>query len=572
MVTAVKNPPSIYTTGDTLSNKTGTWRYQRPSFEKKVSPCLENCPAGNPIAHFMSLAARGNLKEALAAIKRENPLPAVCGRVCPHPCTSACNRKDFDNALAVNLVERLIGDAEAEYGLCLPTPAPGTGRKIAVIGAGPAGLSCAYQAAIMGHEVTIYEEAEKPGGLLWLGIPAYRLPRNVLQRELRFIDELKIKLQHSNKIGPEVTEALLEKFDAVCVAGGAHKPVKMGIEGEDFDHVFDGLRFLAMINAGHEIAVGKHVAVVGGGNTAIDAARAAVRMGAKEVSILYRRRREDMPASDEEIAEAKEEGVKFHFLTAPTKLIGKKDCLLSTWCIRMSPGEPDNSGRPRPVPIPRSEYQIKTDTLITAVGSNPIIPLNITGLSSADDWGATSHDKIFVCGDAAPGARTVAHAIGYGKRSAIAIDAKFNGKNLSEIKARINIGSKSAVSAELYRTGESAPDPKKVVGFADINIAYFTKSEPVKLDRLGKRERIKNFHEVNRINVPETAQKEAARCFHCGACNDCGNCLLYCPDMSILEKTAETGTPGFHSDYCKGCGICARECPRGIIAMIEEGK
>lgn len=570
MGSAVKNPPSIYTTCDTLSNKTGTWRYLRPSFEPKVSPCAESCPAGNPIEHFMALAGRGEIREALAAIKMENPLPAVCGRVCPHPCAAVCNRKDFDKALAVNIVERMIGDAEAEYGLCLPPPATGTGKKIAVIGAGPAGLSCAYQSAIMGHEVTVYEEAEKPGGLLGFGIPAYRLPRNVLERELRFMDELKIKLQHGHKIGPEMTEALLEKFDAVCVASGAHKPVKMGIEGEDFDRVFDGLRFLAIINAGHEMAVGKRVAVVGGGNTAIDAARAAVRMGAIEVSILYRRRREDMPASDEEIAEAKEEGVEFHFLTAPIKLTGREDSLLFAKCVRMKPGEPDGSGRPRPVPIPGSDYQIKTDTIITAVGANPLIPLNICGLSDADEWGATSHEKIFVCGDAAPGARTVAHAIGYGKRAAIAIDAGFNGKNLDEIKKRVTVGLKNAVSAELFRSGETAPDP--AVGFKEINTAYFTKSEPVKLNRLGKKERIKNFNEVNRINGSETAQKEAARCFHCGACNDCGNCLLYCPDMSILEKTAGNGAPGFHSDYCKGCGICARECPRGIITMIEEGR
>ncbi|MFA6448629.1 MAG: FAD-dependent oxidoreductase [bacterium] len=561
----------LCTTTGTTGNKTGTWRFMHPVFETKLSPCADSCPAGNPIEMLMTLAGENLAEEALRILKTENPLPGVCGRVCPHPCVTACNRRERDSAVAVNIVERLTADAEEKYGLCLPAPAQKSGKMIAVIGSGPAGLSCAYHAALLGHCVAIFEATDKPGGLLRYGIPAYRLPRNVLDRELAFIQELGIELKTGSRITSDDAEKLAADFDAVCVASGAYKSIGLGLSTDIITGVIPVLDFLASVNAGEKISVEKHVVVVGGGNSAMDAARAARRSGARDVTIVYRRARADMPAFHDEIEEAEEEGVKLVFHANPAALIDKNGKLKAVQCIKMEPGEPDSSGRARPVPVPGSEFELKADTILEAIGSAADIPLNINGSLETDTWGKTNNEKIYICGDAGPNTRTVAHAIGSGKRAAISMDCLLRGGDIEAAGKRISIGRKGAVSAALYRNGESAFNPDSVVQAKNINFAYFKKSEASKTVRTDPKKRLRGFDEINIIAGSGASAREATRCFHCGVCNDCGNCLLFCPDMSILEKvSADADAPGFDSDHCKGCGICARECPRGIIAMIEE--
>jgi len=530
---------------------------------------MASCPAGNPIVDFLASAGKGEMKKALEALKFENPLPAVCGRVCPHPCTGVCNRNELDEPVSVNIVERLVGDTEIDHGLCLPRKAPRAGKSVAVIGSGPAGLTCAYHCALLGHDVTIFESESKPGGLLKHGIPDYRLPSEILERELSFIKELGIKLHTDSKIVNSDFEKLTAKYDALCISTGAGKSPGSGINGEKLDRIFGALDFLKIINSGKEMAVGKNVVVIGGGNSAIDAARAAVRSKGSAV-VYYRRGREDMPAFDDEIQEAIEEGVRFEFYCAPVKIKSSQGRLLSVVMQRMEPGEPDESGRARPVPINGSEFEVPADSLIEAVGANPDIPIDEINPGEIDDWGTTNIEKCFVCGDAGPGNRTVAHAIGSGKRTAIAIDCFLKGADLDKIKSRILIGRSGAVSMKLYRENKSAPDPDSIIGIENINLAYFKKSPAAKPHKIDIDSRKRGYNEINLVDAGD-AETEAGRCFHCGSCNECGNCLLFCPDISIIERAYEGSlTPDYDSDYCKGCGICARECPRGIITMVEE--
>ncbi|MFH1538279.1 MAG: FAD-dependent oxidoreductase, partial [bacterium] len=338
----------LRTSTDTCGNLTGTWRYFRPVFEGRRPPCAAECPAGNDVREFMRLAAKGDLPGALAAIKQENPLPSVCGRVCHHPCTEACSRNRVDQPLAVNLIERHLGDLARENGLCLPEPKPATGRSVAVVGSGPAGLACAYHAALLGHDVTIFESGPEPGGMLRRGIPAYRLPRERLDADLSFIAALGIELKTNRKI-----KSLddLSGFDAACLCLGAHagRPLDVpgaGTPGVETRGVWAGLEFLGDINAGGRPDVGGRAVIIGGGNAAMDCARAALRMGAT-ATVLYRREEGDMPALPDEIAEAREEGVAFEFLAMPVRIIERGGRVRAVECLRTKPGEPGPDGRRR---------------------------------------------------------------------------------------------------------------------------------------------------------------------------------------------------------------------------------
>lgn len=544
----------------------------RPVFEPKAAPCMEICPAGNPIVSFLAFAKEGDFESALKTIKHENPLPSVCGRVCPHPCTSACNRDPHDGALAINEVERFIGDYSEKAGPELPEPAGPTGKKVAVVGAGPAGLSCAYQAALMGHDVTILEGSNRAGGLLTHAIPQYRLPVDAVRRDLCFIDRLDIKLFTGKKIGASDIEKLAGDFDAVAIACGAHSSYRLGIAGQELDGVVPGLEFLRRVSEGNAVEPGAKTIVVGGGNTAMDAARAALRLGS-EVTVLYRRTRGEMPAFPDEISEAVEEGVEFRFLAAPTGIENAGD-VKRVACTEMKLGDADESGRPRPIPVEGGGFDLEAHTIITAIGEtvalqSEFVQSGESGGESAAGWGLTPNEKIYICGDAGPNERTVAHAVGSGKRVAIAMDARLGGNDLDKIRGRVTVGAGGAVSAALYRSGGAAPD--KVVAPQQINTAHFPKSAALRDEASAPAERIKTFEEIRSTAAEQAVVAEAARCFSCGTCNECGNCFMFCPDMSIIMEL-RGGAPSSNTDYCKGCGICARECPRGIIEMEEESR
>ena len=363
----------------------------RPYLLPKLAPCMDNCPQGTEIRRVLMIIAQARkyerpqqeaLAEAWRILTEKNPLPAVCGRVCPHPCEDACNRKDKDGALGINSIERFLGDWALAQGLDLgglELPAEGRAigtfpEKIAVIGSGPAGLSCAYQLARRGYPATIFEAFPKAGGMLRYGIPSYRLPRQVLDAEIDRILRLGVRLQTNTAVGKDISiEQVRGEFDAVFVGIGAHQGVTLGCPGEDASNVLSGVEFLRLANTGRAVELGQKVLVVGGGDTAIDAARVALRMGAK-VTLLYRRTRNEMPAIEEEIAGAEEEGIEFRFLATPIEVLQENDRAIAVRCQEMELGEPDESGRRRPVPIAGREFMMEADTIIAAT-SSPKVPI-----------------------------------------------------------------------------------------------------------------------------------------------------------------------------------------------------
>jgi len=545
--------------GDTTINKTGSWRNVEPHHVEQVPPCSFRCPAGNDVVSFVTLAAEGRLEDAWRVLAQTTPFPGTCGRVCPHPCETECNRAQFGEAINIHSIERYIGDLFRDNPPELKRP-PYTGKHIAVIGSGPAGLSCAYQLKMMGNAVTVFEAHSKPGGMLRVGIPDYRLPPDVLDGEIRRIVDMGVEILTDHRVGVDVSfQKLMDKFDAVFVAVGFTNSRPLGAEGDDGDDVIPGIEVLRRINLGMKDGVGDKPLVVGGGNTAMDVARSLLRNG-RDVSVIYRRTRHEMPAITEEIEELIEEGIEITFLATPVEVIRENGRMTGVKCIRMKLGEPDDSGRRRPVPIEGSEYIIKADCVVTAIGETTdltFLPDEILAKTSwnipADELGRTLFSKMYAGGDVADGAGTVTAAIGYGRRAAIAIDASLRGEAIPE---------NAAVSPSLRdRTGY-------VVPFEEINLAYFEelpRLEPVPLEI---EPRIKTYDEVRQGFSEEDLTREARRCFSCGTCPACDNCFIFCPDVAVIKVKDDPDK--FYivdTEYCKGCGLCAAECPRSCIVM-----
>ena len=545
--------------GDTTVNKTGSWRNVEPHHVEQVAPCSLRCPAGNDVVGFVTLAAAGKLEEAWHLLAETTPFPGTCGRVCPHPCETECNRDHLGGAINIHSVERYIADYFMDKP---PEQKPGTfsGKHVAVIGSGPAGLSCAYHLKRFGHAATVFEAHSKAGGMLRVGIPDYRLPPEVLDAEIRRIIDLGVEIITGSRVGKDVSfDQLVHKFDAVFAAVGFTNSRPLGAEGDDGDDVVPGIEVLRKINLGMDDGVGNKPLVVGGGNTAMDVARSLLRKG-KDVSVIYRRTRYEMPAIAEEIDELLAEGIEITFLATPVEVLRENGKMTGVKCIRMKLGEPDASGRRRPVPIEGSEYVIEADCVITAIGETTdleFLPDDIRAKTSwnipADELGRTAFDKLYAGGDVADGAGTVTAAIGYGRRAAIAIDAAFRGKPVAD---------NAAMSPSLReRTGYAIP-------FEEINTAYFEdlpRSEP---GSLKVSERIKTLDEVHQGFSEADLEKEAKRCFSCGTCPACDNCYIFCPDAAISKvKDDKNKLYLVDIEYCKGCGICAAECPRGCIVM-----
>ncbi len=568
-------PPLPMSYQSTLVNKTGSWKYIRPMYQDKVAPCHEGCPAGEDIEGYMYLISQGKITEAWELLRKDNPLPAICGRVCFHPCETACNRKDFDEALSINQIERFLGD----YGLKNKTaPVMGKRRKekIAIVGSGPAGLSCAYQLALMGYQVTIFEALNVLGGILRIGIPAYRLPKDILEAEIQLIQELGVEMRTGARVGKDIPFSELEKYRAVFLSTGVHVSRSMGAKGEQHRGVLSGLEFLKDLNLGKKIPLGKRVAVVGGGNTAMDAARSALRLGSEPI-VVYRRTRNEMPAIEDEINEAEKENIEFKFLTVPVEVISTNGKIKEIECIKMKLGKPDESGRRRPEPIEGSNFRMKIDNVITAIGEKAdlsYLPDDIKvewGKIVVDEFGRTTRENIYAGGDVIDQPHTVVDAIGAGKKAAIAIDSDV--RNVPLDMESLRIGETGSVSIEKYLNTNilhKKDQINDVVRIEEININYFEKADRVVKPRRDAEAVKDNFNEVNTGFKEEMVRREASRCFNCGVCNECEVCLIFCPDMAILRKNDEKGFE-FKYDYCKGCGICAKECPRNAMSMTREG-
>ena len=488
--------------------------------------CVDACPVHTNVPGYIKLIAQGEFKEAYKLIRETNPLPACVGRVCYAPCQDVCNRGEIDDPLCIRDLKRVPSDQWSIEELEVP-PITKTDKKVAVIGSGPAGLAAANDLALKGHKVTIFEALSEPGGMLRVGIPEYRLPKEVLRQEIGYIQKLGIDIKTEMQVGKDINlEDLRKTYDAVFLGIGAHGGMKLGVEGEDIAGVMEGIEFLRAVNLGERIGVGKKVAVIGGGNTAIDCARTAKRLGAKEVTIVYRRSRTEMPASAEEVTAAEEEDIKIEFLTVPSRFSAENKKLAKMACVRMKLGEPDASGRPRPIPIDGSEFTISVDTVIAALGQAPEadftkqsgVSLSKKGTIEINTkTGVTSVKGIFAGGDAVTGAAFVIDAIAAGKKAARSMDQYLNGQPLEP--------------------EEEWKEPEKLSQQEIENLKKrFSSRSRVEMREEPVQKRIQDFREVTLGYSLEEAIEESSRCLagQIEGCIECHECERRCEPKAIM--------------------------------------
>jgi NADPH-dependent glutamate synthase beta subunit-like oxidoreductase/Pyruvate/2-oxoacid:ferredoxin oxidoreductase delta subunit len=545
--------------------------------KRKMPPCRFACPAHVNVQAYVSLIQRGKYKEAVDIIRNDMPFPAICGRVCFSPCEDACARTDVDQAVAIRALKKFVADIERQQRKVKPKPIPKRHtEKVAIIGAGPAGLTAAYELAKLGYPVTVYERMSEPGGMMRYCIPDFRLERFVVENETNYIKDLGVEIKTGVEFGKDITIASLQEegCKAVFLAIGTQQGMKLNVPGEDFKGVVNAVDFLRDIALGKHVEVGQKVAVVGGGNSAIDAARTAKRLGAKEVTLLYRRSREEMPALPSEVEEAEKDGVKIEILVAPKQIIGQNGQAVAIECLRMKLGEPDESGRRRPVPISGSEHKYEVDMVIPALGQlaeASCIPKNlqdekakIPTVSTDPLTLETKLPGVFAGGDITTGPASIIEAVGQGKRA--------------------------AASIHLYLSGQDVHKDRE----ENIEETTWTKNRK----QIKKKERRYNplpekshttFEEVQDYveNLEREARFEAYRCLGCGPCAEClgttdlcegdkatveealcigcNVCAVVCP-FGAAEKD-ENNIARISDDLCKGCGICAARCPVRAITM-----
>jgi len=487
--------------------------------------CKDACPVHTNVLGYIKLVAEGEFQAAYELIRDTNPLPATCGRVCYAPCEEACNRGQLDEPMAIRNLKRFATDQVNIEQLEVPTITK-TDKKVAIVGSGPAGLAAASDLALKGHHVTIFEALPHPGGMLRVGIPEYRLPKVILRKEIDYIQKLGVEIRTGVQVGKDISlQEISKDYDALFIAVGAHGGMRLGVEGESLPGVMDGIRFLRAVNLGEKVEIGKKTVVIGGGNTAVDCARTAKRLGAEEVTIMYRRSQAEMPASAEEVAALKEEGIRTEFLTTPTRFFSENGRLAKMECIRMKLGEPDASGRPRPIPIEGSEFTTSVDTVIAALGQTPEtgfvkelgLSLSREGMIEIDPkTGATNVDGVFAGGDVATGPAFVIDAIAAGKKAARSIDLYLQGKP-------IEVEEEEKKPEKLSK--EEVEDRKK----------RFLSKRRVKVEEEPIGERMKDFREAALGYTPGEVMEEASRCLagQIEGCIECHECERRCEANAI---------------------------------------
>ncbi|HUA40897.1 MAG TPA: NAD(P)-binding protein [Streptosporangiaceae bacterium] len=540
--------------GSSLANKTGTWRTERPAYVDLMPPCNHACPAGENIQQWLYHAEDGSYEAAWRQIMLDNPLPAIMGRVCYRPCETACNRVQVDAAVGINSVERFLGDEAIRQGWTVPLTAAETGKRVLIVGAGPAGLSAAYHLRLLGHQVTLRDSAVWVGGMMRFGIPAYRLSRDVLDAEISRILAMGVSWEGGRQVTDIEAEMADGGFDAAFLAVGAQKGKRAYIPAGDSARILDAVTLLHSMEGAERPSLGRRVAVYGGGNTAMDAARTARRLGATDAVVVYRRTRDRMPAHEVEVEEATEEGVRMMWLSTIAradegKLVIEKMAL-------------DETGFPQPT----GEFtELDADTVVLALGQEAELSLldGVPGVTIEDgvvQVGAdlmTGRPGIFAGGDMVPAERTVTVAIGHGKRAAHSIHVWLTGDTPGNGAARGH-GARPAA--------QTAP---RLATFDRLNIWYYSDAPATVRPQLDAARRITTFDEVTGGLDESTAQFEARRCMSCGNCFECDNCYGVCPDNAVV-KLGPGRRYEIDLDYCKGCGICAAECPCGAIDMVPE--
>ncbi len=520
----------------------------------------------------MYRAAQEDYDGALAAFIEESPLPGVCGRVCYHPCQTPCNRVELDAAVNIRAIERaaaVLGSVEP----CLLTDS-GRGKSVTVVGSGPAGLAAAYHLARMGHPVTLMEAADRAGGLLARGIPSFRLPTEALKRDLDRILTLPIELKCNMTVDEKTLGRLVADNQAIFLAMGADHHQSMGLAGEEMTGVVPGLAFLQQTDL-QGMARGGRVVVIGGGNTAMDTARTALRLAAKNVTILYRRSREEMPAFADEVAEAEEEGIAFRFLSGPVGFLGGEGRVEAVKFTQMRLDAPGSDGRPRPSPVPGSEEELACDLVIVAAGQivEPVTMLKDlrweSGRVWVDDLGQTSKTGIFAGGDLTPTRASVVDALASGKRAALAIHLSLIREKSQRSLQGVSIGEGPAFSIEAFFNSSPHWNPHHVVLLDELDRITSVPIPPTTVPHLGPGDRTTSFDEVTQSLSADEASREANRCFFCGSCVGCDRCYTFCPEGAVIPPDHEGGTYCPHDDYCKGCGTCATVCIRGVLDNKE---
>jgi len=566
-----------------------------PIQEITTSSCRVACPAGVNIKAYLGAIARGDFQHALDIVRETNPLPGICGRVCTHPCETECRRSDYDDSLAICALKRFIADFELEQGGRNVTKIKQTReQRIAIIGSGPAGLTAANDLIRLGYGVTIFEELSVAGGMMITGIPAYRLPRNIIENEIQDIIKLGVELKINTKID-DINKLFEQGYTAVFLAIGAHKGLKLKVPGEDENEgIVDCIEFLRRVNSGEQKKPCDRIIVIGGGNSAIDSARSALRLGCMDVHIVYRRSRKEMPANEEEILDAEKEGIIIDYLAAPVKILGKDGKVIGMECIKMKLGEPDASGRRRPVPIEGSEFVIDADLIISAISQKPDIECFRNSDVSINKWDAFDIDEqtmmtnkpgVFAGGDAVTGPKTVIDAIAAGHRAARSIDRFLQGQPMDQKDEQDQIFQRELIPGEFI--------PEKKVR---------THASKKSVDK-----RKTTFDEVEGALVEEQAVQEAKRCLRCGPCFECIHCVKECrkrvigiatdtgkelimvhglpadlnitPNMAALLSVkgkesvpvrVEPVVSTVVTEMCRGCGDCEAVCDYSAIMVLEQ--